>query len=185
MAASKCCFGGCTNDAFVLGKCRFHRYRHFCSVDKCMNQAYARRLCVSHGGRRECKTAGCTGNARSRGYCCKHSLGPSSSATGHTTQHRRQLMPYQASKQIDSKTSHSGSPAPSSTDSTSVDERSDSEYETLDIHHAANQLKLIEVSTWTAPANAAPLPSCLPFDVTVVDGFLSEMPMSLVWSMKM
>ncbi|KAF0734427.1 hypothetical protein Ae201684P_018129 [Aphanomyces euteiches] len=182
MAASKCCFGGCTNDAFVHGKCRFHRYRHFCSVDKCMNQAYARRLCVSHGGRRECKTAGCTGNARSRGYCCKHSLRPSSSATDHTTQHRRQLMPCQSSTQINS----SGSPAPSSStdNSTSVDERSDSEVETLDMHHAANQLKLIEVSTWTEPDNAAPFPSCLPFDVTVVDGFLSEMPMSIVWSLK-
>ncbi|CAK4630282.1 unnamed protein product [Aphanomyces euteiches] len=164
--ASKCCFAGCTNDSFVYGKCRFHRYRHFCSVDKCMNQAYARRLCVSHGGRRECKADGCTANARSRGFCCRHSVVRPNGAAAKSD--------CSPSKQSDCDSDSSLGSLESLLFDDSMENIDD--FDLADIFDPANQLMLTDLDALTL-SDDTPL---LHIDVNVVDGFLSALPTQAV-----
>ncbi|ETW00336.1 hypothetical protein H310_07703 [Aphanomyces invadans] len=165
---STCCFNGCSRPVLFHGKCKLHRYRHHCSVPLCMNQAYARRLCVAHGGRRECLSPGCLGNARSRGYCCKHSDINAKTMTipGGMTRSPRVEQAHKDPVGGRIKAEHvraTAVPVPSSSwkDTTQVDD-------------PTACLNMIEVE-------AMKFVQCWDdVEIGVIDGFLSDLPMSSV-----
>ncbi|KAF0775811.1 hypothetical protein AaE_000489 [Aphanomyces astaci] len=140
-----------------------------------MNQAYARRLCVAHGGRRECLSPGCLGNARSRGYCCKHSDDHHSKVIT-----AGELWTSESPLPARDRCSSSSFPmerrgAPSSP-AVAVPPNDNVKAEGDD---ATACLKLIEVE-------AMKFVQCWDdFEIDVIDGFLSDLPMSsMMWSMQ-